>query len=182
MHLFNTTGKSSSFHSSFVSQLLCFLLILSIGKPVISAETTLLKLFPNETTQQRDARMKWWREARFSERRQRARLQGRLAAEGPTEGADLAPLVDEQYGHTRIPRARVIDRIAAFAAATALLYVARQRDLPNQRSVDYLSIEPAPDRVVSKDIDGNAIEFWDLSDQVETGEDIAITRHFRFNA
>lgn len=64
-----------------------------------------------------------------------------------------------------------------------LLYVARQRDYPNQRDVDYISLTPEPDEIVSKDIDGNALEFYDLSDKVAAGEkDITITRHFKFKA
>lgn len=63
-----------------------------------------------------------------------------------------------------------------------LLYIARQRSLPQQRDVEYLSIDPAPDQVVSRDIDGNQIEYWDLSDRIEEGKDITITRHFRFTA
>ena len=63
-----------------------------------------------------------------------------------------------------------------------LLYVARQENRPNQREVEYLSITPTPDRTTSKDIDGNSIEFWDLSDQVKEGKDIQIVRHFKFKA
>jgi|GEM_PF-23353 len=63
-----------------------------------------------------------------------------------------------------------------------LLYVARQREWPNQRNVEYLSIEPPPDQIVSKDIDGNVIEFWDLSARIGREEEITITRHFRFDA
>jgi len=61
-----------------------------------------------------------------------------------------------------------------------LLYIARQRDYPNQRNVEYISIDPPPDQIVSKDIDGNIIEFWDLSGRIQEGRDISITRHFRF--
>ncbi|MCX7918970.1 MAG: transglutaminase domain-containing protein [bacterium] len=63
-----------------------------------------------------------------------------------------------------------------------LLYIARQSEQPNQRNVEYLSISPQPDRITAKDIDGNIIEFWDLSNQVEEGKDITITRHFKFIA
>ena len=63
-----------------------------------------------------------------------------------------------------------------------LLYVARQRDFPNQRNVEYISIDPTPDMIVSKDLDGNIIEFWDLSGQIQEGKDITITRHLRFTA
>ncbi len=63
-----------------------------------------------------------------------------------------------------------------------LLYVARQADLPNQRSVEYLSIDPPPDQIISKDIDGNQIEFWDFSDKIQNGGDIVVTRRFRFKA
>ncbi len=63
-----------------------------------------------------------------------------------------------------------------------LMYIARQSDLPNQRDVEYISIEPPPQKIISKDIDGNIIEFWDLSDQIEDGKDINIVRHFRFTA
>ncbi|MDI6784909.1 MAG: transglutaminase domain-containing protein [bacterium] len=63
-----------------------------------------------------------------------------------------------------------------------LLYIARQTELPNQRTVEYLSIEPKPDQILAKDIDGNSIEFWDLSNQIEEGKDIIITRHFKFIA
>jgi len=63
-----------------------------------------------------------------------------------------------------------------------LLYVARQQDYPNQRNVEYINIEPKPDQIVSKDIDGNIIEFWDLSDKIKDGQDIIITRQFRFKA
>jgi len=63
-----------------------------------------------------------------------------------------------------------------------LLYVARQKQWQNQRNVEYLSITPPPNQVVSKDIDGNEIEFWDLSDRIKQGTDITITRHFRFKA
>jgi len=63
-----------------------------------------------------------------------------------------------------------------------LLYIARQRDLPNQRNVEYISIDPQPDQIVSKDVEGNIIEFWDLSGRIQEGKDITITRHFRFTA
>jgi len=63
-----------------------------------------------------------------------------------------------------------------------LLYVARQREYPNQRNIEYINIEPKPDQIVSKDIDGNIIEFWDLSDKIKDGQDITITRQFRFKA
>jgi len=63
-----------------------------------------------------------------------------------------------------------------------LLYIARQRDYPNQRNVEYISIDPQTDQIVSKDIDGNIIEFWDLSGRIQEGRDISITRHFRFTA
>lgn len=63
-----------------------------------------------------------------------------------------------------------------------LLYVARQKSLPNQRDLEYKSHTPEPDAIVSRDIDGNIIEFWDLSDDIRDGEDITITRHFRFTA
>jgi len=63
-----------------------------------------------------------------------------------------------------------------------LLYVARQKEYPNQREVEYISINPPPDQIISKDIDGNIIEFWDLSDKIEEGKDITITRHFKFKA
>jgi len=63
-----------------------------------------------------------------------------------------------------------------------LLYVARQREFPNQRNVEYISIEPEPDEIVSRDLDGNIIEFWDLSDRITDSGDITITRHFRFEA
>lgn len=62
------------------------------------------------------------------------------------------------------------------------LYVARQQDYPNQLQVEYIEIEPPPDKVMSRDIDGNIIEFWDLSDKIEEGKDIIITRHFKFKA
>ena len=63
-----------------------------------------------------------------------------------------------------------------------LLYIARQKELPNQRNLEYLSITPEPDEIVSHDIDGNLIEFWDLSDNIKDGGDITIKRHFRFTA
>ena len=63
-----------------------------------------------------------------------------------------------------------------------LLYVARQQELPSQRNLEYISIDPPPDKIVSRDIDGNTIEFWDLSDQVRSGKDIVITRHLKFTA
>jgi transglutaminase-like putative cysteine protease len=63
-----------------------------------------------------------------------------------------------------------------------LFYVARQQDYPNQRNVQYISISPQPDAIVSKDIDGNTIEFYDLSDEVQEGKDIIITRRFKFTA
>ena len=63
-----------------------------------------------------------------------------------------------------------------------LLYVARQSEQPNQRNVEYVSIEPEPDAIVTKDIDGNIIEFWDLSDKIAAGRDITIIRHIRFMA
>ncbi len=63
-----------------------------------------------------------------------------------------------------------------------LLYVVRQREYPNQRDVEYISITPEPDEIVSKDIDGNVLEFWDLSDEIEEGKDITITRRFKFKA
>jgi transglutaminase-like putative cysteine protease len=64
-----------------------------------------------------------------------------------------------------------------------LLYVARQREYPNQRDVEYISITPEPDEIISKDIDGNMLEFYDLSDEVAAGKkDITITRHFKFKA
>jgi len=61
-----------------------------------------------------------------------------------------------------------------------LLYIARQHDYPDQRNAEYISIDPQPDQIVSKDIDGNIIEFWDLSGRIQEGRDISITRHFRF--
>lgn len=39
-----------------------------------------------------------------------------------------------------------------------------------------------PNKIVTKDIDGNVIEFWDFSDKIEEGKDITVTRHFRFIA
>ncbi len=63
-----------------------------------------------------------------------------------------------------------------------LLYIARQREYPNQQNVEYISIDPAPRQIISKDIDGNEIEFWDFSDRIQNGGDIVITRHFRFKA
>jgi len=63
-----------------------------------------------------------------------------------------------------------------------LLYIARQQDYLNQRYVEYINIEPKPDEIISKDIDQNIIEFWNLSDKIEEGKDITITRQFRFKA
>lgn len=63
-----------------------------------------------------------------------------------------------------------------------LLYVARQREYPNQRNFEYISIDPPPDKIVSKDIDGNIIEFWDFSNRIAEKKDITITRRFRFTA
>ena len=63
-----------------------------------------------------------------------------------------------------------------------LFYAARQSDYPNQRNVEYISIDPPPDQIVSKDIDGNTIEFWDFSNKIEDGKDIVLTRRFRFKA
>jgi len=63
-----------------------------------------------------------------------------------------------------------------------LFYAARQREYPNQRDVEYLSIDPPPDRIETRDIDGNRIEFWDLSDEIREQKDITITRRFRFKA
>jgi transglutaminase-like putative cysteine protease len=63
-----------------------------------------------------------------------------------------------------------------------LLYIARQSELPNQRNIEYISISPKPDLITAKDIDGNMIEFWDLSNQIEEGKDITITRNFKFRA
>ena len=63
-----------------------------------------------------------------------------------------------------------------------LFYAARQREYPNQQGVEYLSIDPPPDKIETRDIDGNRIEFWDLSDQIGKHKDIVITRHFRFKA
>jgi len=63
-----------------------------------------------------------------------------------------------------------------------LLYIARQSELPNQQDIKYLSISSAPDQITAKDIDGNSIEFWDLSNQIEEGKDITITRQFKFIA
>jgi transglutaminase-like putative cysteine protease len=65
---------------------------------------------------------------------------------------------------------------------TLLLYIARQEDYQNQRYMEYISIDPKPDKIYSRDINGNAIEFWDLSDQIKDGKDIIITRHFKFMA
>jgi len=62
------------------------------------------------------------------------------------------------------------------------LYVARQRDYANQRGVETLEVTPPPDEIVSRDIDGNIIEFWDLSKAAARGGDIVITRHIRFTA
>ena len=44
--------------------------------------------------------------------------------------------------------------------AVLLLYAGRMQDYPNQREVQHLSIEPHPDTTVSRDIDGNVIDFW----------------------
>jgi len=63
-----------------------------------------------------------------------------------------------------------------------LLYVGRQRDYPNQRDVEVVSVDPPPDRIVSRDIDGNVIEFWDLSETAREGKDITVTRRIRFTA
>ncbi|MBW6457878.1 MAG: transglutaminase domain-containing protein [FCB group bacterium] len=63
-----------------------------------------------------------------------------------------------------------------------LLYVARQGNYPNQRNMEFISIDPAPDTLISKDLDGNLIEYWDLSALIQDGKDIEITRHFRFTA
>lgn len=63
-----------------------------------------------------------------------------------------------------------------------LMYIARQQDYLNQKNVEYISIEPKPDQIISKDIDGNIIEFYNLSDKIQEGKDITITRHFKFFA
>lgn len=63
-----------------------------------------------------------------------------------------------------------------------LLYAGRLQNYPNQRDVENLSISPPPDITVSKDIDGNIIDFWDLSEECKKGGDITITRHVRFTA
>jgi len=63
-----------------------------------------------------------------------------------------------------------------------LLYAGRMRDYPNQRNVVHISVEPAPDQTVSKDIDGNVIDFWDLSQKACDGGDIVVTRRVRFTA
>ncbi len=63
-----------------------------------------------------------------------------------------------------------------------LLYIARQAELPNQRNVEYLSLSTKPDQIIAKDIDGNSMEFYDLSDQIQDGKDITITRQFKFIA
>ncbi len=68
------------------------------------------------------------------------------------------------------------------AEPVLLLYVARQREFPHQRNVEYISIDPQPDQIVSKDIDSNIIEFWDLSNRIRQGGDIIVTRHFKFTA
>ena len=62
------------------------------------------------------------------------------------------------------------------------LYIARQGEYPNQRNMEILSIDPAPDTLVSKDLDGNILEYWDLSANLKEGEDITITRSIRFTA
>jgi len=63
-----------------------------------------------------------------------------------------------------------------------LFYAARQSEYPNQRDVEYISIDPQPDQIVTRDIDGNQIEYWDLSEEIVKHRDIAITRRIRFKA
>lgn len=65
---------------------------------------------------------------------------------------------------------------------TLLLYIASQKDYPNQRDLEYISIEPKPDLITEKDIDGNVIEYFDLSDRIKNHTDIKITRRFKFTA
>lgn len=67
------------------------------------------------------------------------------------------------------------------AEPVLLLYVGRQQDYPNQRNVEYISIDPKPDQVVSRDIDGNVIEYYDLSGRVDEGT-LSIVRHLKFTA
>ncbi len=117
-------------------------------------------------------------------------------------------IVDAYYVHPRIVELRITYRLAGIKKTPSnqvwmqefseepvtwamgkindkpilLFYAARQREYPNQRHFEYINIEPEPDRIVSKDMDGNVIEFWDLSDNIKDGQDIVITRQFRFKA
>ena len=64
-----------------------------------------------------------------------------------------------------------------------LLYAVRQQEYKNQRDFEYISIDPKTDEIVSGDLDGNIIEYWDLTDEINKGvEEIVITRHFKFKA